>query len=93
MRRSMLSVPGAGPAQPQSAGSAGQAEVRRSFLDWLPASVWPLFEILRGRQPDGEEQVGLTVIHLAFMASQLIQLQGRLCSTVCFMHAYPLGHA
>ena len=64
MRRSMLSVPsmpGARPEQPQSAGSAGQAGLRRSFLDWLPASVWPLFEILRGRPPDGEEQVGSSI--------------------------------
>ena len=53
MRRSVLSVPSASGAaqaltQPQSAGN---------FFDWLPASVWPLFGILRGRQPTGKEQV------------------------------------
>ncbi len=60
MRRSVLSAPSApvaALAQLQSADShPGQ---RESFFDWLPASVWSLFEVLRGRQPGGEEQVGL----------------------------------
>ena len=66
MRRSMLTVPGAGPEQPQSAGSARQLGLRWSFLEWLPASVWPLFEILRDRELGGEEQVG-TVLKQACM--------------------------
>ncbi|CAL5220217.1 g2193 [Coccomyxa viridis] len=47
MRRSVLSAPGAAQAQPHSASS---------FFNWLPASVWPLFKIVRGGQPAGEEQ-------------------------------------
>ena len=63
MRRSMLSVPGA--------PSSGQSGQRRSFLDWLPASVWPLFEILRGRQPADTDQVRCYCLSLAFsMKSQ-----------------------
>lgn len=68
MRRSVLSIPsvlGAARDPPQSEGSPGQAGQRGSFFDWLPASVWPLFEILRGRQPAGNEQVGPCCLSLA----------------------------
>ena len=70
MRRSVLSIPsmlGAAQDLPQSAGSPGLAGQRGSFFGWLPASVWPLFESLRGRQPAGKEQVGPHCALLAFV--------------------------
>ena len=78
MRRSVLSAPGAAQAQPHSASS---------FFNWLPASVWPLFKIVRGGQPAGEEQVSFT-----FLKRHLCMAEGASrasCLTAGWHACYP----
>jgi len=53
MRRSMLSV-----------ASSAQSEQGSTFTNWLSASAWPLFEILRGNQPASKEQVNFSFLCL-----------------------------